>query len=270
MRIVLTQPGFHRTALYAAKVRSFLTLADASTEHSAHLPATFNTHLSHIVAALSTHLTPLLHLSSPPPISSTDDLLPRLHALTTLAGLLSLHMRLDAQTAYHFAPAFKNSDFSSGDMSCFNHAEMAGTQPRGSGVEEGLFPHEMARREGLSGSERERMRGDGAVVQVCVFPGVVACRRGGFESFSSSLSSITTVTALTAPTPNPEDTAVSVRVRRLTTASVYCRWGRGRAWTDDGKPADEPAVHGAAWNGGFIEFKSVVLDAVQRSPLSST
>ncbi|KZM21102.1 hypothetical protein ST47_g7767 [Ascochyta rabiei] len=221
------EDGFDRNALHAAKIRAFLTptstKGEAPITPSLHLPTNFTAHTAHISAALHTHLLPLLALTR-----TQTNLLPALHTLVTTAALLSLHMHLDPHTAYHFAPVFKDQPFSSTEMTCPSAAEQArrGTRPD---------------------EDHRPLPGDEALVQIALLPGVVAYRRGGWE---------TTESTTTAPEHN--DNHIGVRARRLTGAWVYGRWGRRRAWVD-GKPAEDEAVHGGRWEGDFVEFSPGVL-----------
>lgn len=270
-------PGFDRTAAYAAKIRSFLTPSPSSlplqtaptttTPSTLTLPPRFLTHTNHITAALLTHLNPLLSLAPPPhpptphpsstpnPSSSAAHLIPPLHALTSTAALLCLTMRLDAHTAYHFAPVHKETLFSRREMHCVNHAAMVATHPRGDGEGDGICSTELDRRAGLAAEERERMRGDQGVVQVGVFPGVVAFRRGGRGVEDGDEEGEEMGMEMRKRVGREER---GIRVRELLKARVYCRWGRPRVFVD-GRPADEPKVHGVQWReGGFVEFFSGV------------
>lgn len=154
-------------------------------------------------------------------------------------------MRLDAHTAYHFAPVHKETLFSRREMHCVNHAAMVATHPRGEGEGDGICSTELDRRAGLSAEERERMRGDQGVVQVGVFPGVVAFRRGGWGDEDGEEMGMRKRIGREGR---------GIRVRELLKARVYCRWGRQRVFVD-GQPADEPEMHGVQWReGGFVEF----------------
>ncbi|KAF2622966.1 hypothetical protein BU25DRAFT_350935 [Macroventuria anomochaeta] len=263
----LTLTGFDRNALYATKSRSFLTSTSKKGKASIgrpvstlHLPANFNTHVNNTVAALYTHLKPLLHLSrtttATPLSTNSHSIIPRLHSLTTLAALLSLQMRLDPHTAYHFTPVFKDQPFTHSETECFNHSAMIATHPKGSGDLNLISKFEQARCVTLSDTELARMKRDEGLIQITLLPGITAYRLGGWETPSSAAS-------------NPQFEGVGkgkgVRARRLTDAWVYCRWGRQRVW-EGGKSADDPAVHGVGWKeGGFVEFFPGV-QGVRRDP----
>ena len=246
---VLTPTGFDRNKLYADKIREFITSTSRKSKapvdrptSTLHLPVTFSTHVNHIVAAITTHLNPILTLNHS--ISTTPSILPSLHAITTHAALLSLHMRLDPQTHYAFTPAFKEQPYIPSEMHPSNHAAMLATHPKGNGDTDGISAAEQSRRARLSPEELIRMKRDEPLVQIALFPGLIAYRLGGWETRAS-----------TATNPRFETGCEGrgFRARRLTEAWVYCRWGRPRVF-EDGKPADDPEVHGARWKGGFVEF----------------
>lgn len=203
--------GFHRTTLYAAKIRSLLTSPSKPkppTTHppTLHLPPNFTTHTTHITASLLTHLRPILALHpSAPPLSPLP-----LHALITHAALLALQMRLSPHTAYHFPPAFKHQPFSPYTMSCLNAQDLPSTP------------------------EREHSPSATALVQIALFPGVTAYRKGGWEVCSSASPSL-------SPQYESGCAGKGVRERWLTRAWVYCGWGRARGVVDGGE-------------GGFVEF----------------
>lgn len=101
-----TPPDFPRNALHATKLRSFLA-PKSHTTPPLHLPPNFAPHTTHITAALLTHLKPLLalHHPTPPALSlALSAIIPSLHTITVSAGLLSISMRIDAYTVYHFTP----------------------------------------------------------------------------------------------------------------------------------------------------------------------
>lgn len=157
-------------------------------------------------------------------------------------------MRLDPHTVYHFAPVFKEQDFSSESMECINHAQMQQTNPRTPDDAEGLTRAEIRRRQRLSAAEKKRAHNDDALTQITVLDGVTAYRVGGWEARDSTLSDVRF--------EKKEFGNRGVRVRKLTDALVYCRWGRARRFKN-GKGDDVAAQHGDAWDGGFVEFARV-------------
>ncbi|OSS53094.1 hypothetical protein B5807_02184 [Epicoccum nigrum] len=142
-------------------------------------------------------------------------------------------MRLDESTAYSFSPVFKEMPFVRGEMDCFNDTEMKATNPS---KKDGLPAAEMERRAAMSDQERRQMRNEQAMVQVAILPGCEAYRRGGWEDTQASSGK-----------------EKGIRIRRLTDAYVFCRWGLERRWKN-GEAADQPARHGSRWGGGFVEF----------------
>ncbi|KAF2128023.1 hypothetical protein P153DRAFT_264135, partial [Dothidotthia symphoricarpi CBS 119687] len=226
--------GFDRNKRYAETIRDILQKqghrSTTTTNTAIPLPTNFANHVTHIVHALWTHLTPILALD--PTQTSLQTPRPVLDALFTLvaeAAMLSLHMRLDPHTAYHFEPVFKEDLYDSARMECFNDAGMRVQNPR--------TPS--------SGSEKENRRAgnDDPLTQITLMDGVTAYRRGGWETHES-----------TAAKRVFQDGCEGrgVRVRVLTHGWVFCRWGRARKFKD-GAPDDDAAVHGEGFEG-FVEF----------------
>jgi hypothetical protein len=207
------------------------------------LPPSFTNHVNLIVGAIYTHLKPILGLN--PHRADLETIIPPLHTIVTQAGLLSLSMRLDPHTVYHFVPTFKEDTFTSKRMECFNKTQMEQQHPRTSDTEPRLTPAEKARRATLSEAEKKRARNDEPLTQITIMDGVTAYRLGGWESPASTLTS--------RHYEKPEWAHRGVRMRALTQGWVYCRWGRARS-LKDGKGNDVPVAHGVAWNGGFKEF----------------
>jgi hypothetical protein len=244
----LTFIGFDRNTLYAAKIRSFLTSTSKKDKAPTHqltnslqLPINFTNHTNHITTSLISHLKPLFSLNPKP----TDYPIHALYTLTTSTALLSLQMRLDPHTVYHFTPVFKEQPFSRTTMECINEATMIATHPKGKGDEDLISTDEQARRATLNAGELARMRNDEGLVQIALLPGITAYRLGGWETSSSRVDK---------PRFEVGCADQGVRARRLTDAWVFCRWGRARCF-ENGRPADDPAVHGVRWGeGGFIEF----------------
>ncbi|KAF1354435.1 hypothetical protein EJ07DRAFT_133204 [Lizonia empirigonia] len=156
--------GFDRNKLYANKIRTFLTSppnkgkAPATQPTSTlHLPPNFAAHINHTTAALYTHLKPLftldpLHAPATPPTHA----IPLLHAIVIQAALLSLHMRLDAHTAYHLSSVFKEQPLTP-PMECVNHTTMTATRPHTTTT-------------------------DTPVVQISLLPALTAYRLGGWDA----------------------------------------------------------------------------------------
>ncbi|KAJ4316513.1 hypothetical protein N0V94_005432, partial [Neodidymelliopsis sp. IMI 364377] len=175
--------GFERNTLYATTIRSFLSqegespLSQLITDLN--LPSNFADHTNHITAAIWTHISPIYYLHHnrspfiPPPLFNT------LHSLTVHAALLSLHMRIDGHTVYHFTPAFKDQPFTRTNMECFNESAMISTHPQGSGDKDMISKPEQERRKTLDAKELQRMKRDQALVQISLLPGMTAYRRGG-------------------------------------------------------------------------------------------
>lgn len=162
-------------------------------------------------------------------------------------------MHLDAHTAYHLTPAFKEQPFTASSMACLNHLAMISTHPRGTGAKDHIAPTEQARRATLPEEETRRMRHDQGLVQISLFPGLTAYRLGGWETARSGARACKPRSGTEKVEFEPGCSGAGVRVRPLTDAWVYCRWGRPRVWKD-GRPADERETHGVAWKGGFVEF----------------
>ncbi|KAI4604889.1 hypothetical protein J4E83_010937 [Alternaria metachromatica] len=247
---------FERNARYAATI-----LAHLPTPTS--LPHNFNAHVNTIIGALWTHLSPLLSLVHPPPSTpspsstppptpapSLSSVFPELRRLTVSAGLLSLHMHLDPHTAYHHVPLFKEDNYDSSIMECWNDASMRQRNMRNK--YEDVEEDEQKRRDALSETEKKRAGGDTALTQILCFNGVTAYRKGGWEVGSSTLSD--------PVYEKREWRDMGVRVRVLTQGLVYCRWGRALSSQKTAEMDNETGkkVHGDAWRGGgFMQFTEV-------------
>lgn len=242
-RRLMQTTGFVRNRHYATYILSIL---DPNANNSFTLPSNFANHVNHIVGVLVTHLSPILKLDSSS--SSASSLIPHLHSIVTHAGLLSLNMRADPHTVYHFVPIFKEESFSASRMECFNGLSMQQTNPRTSDTDPGLSALEKKRRAKLSEAEKKRSRNDDALTQITIMAGVTAYRVGGWEAFDSRVTNVRY--------EKMEYANEGVRERVLSKAWAYCRWGRARAFKD-GEAADVAARHGEAWKGGFVEFTDV-------------
>ncbi|EOA91452.1 uncharacterized protein SETTUDRAFT_63419, partial [Exserohilum turcica Et28A] len=229
------------------------------------LPSNFHSHITTIVAALSTHLVPLLSLTHPPAHTSTllPHLIPSLQNLVTTAALLSLHMRLDPHTVYHVEPLFKEDRFDRERMECANQREMEETCPyskdsdnsssnRDTGVASSSTGAKVNEKE--KEKERQRAEHDIPLTQMTLLNGMVAYRRGGWETASSTIQQ--------PEYQEREWEDRGVRVRRVTRGWVWCRWGRPRGLSASTKEEGK-RIHGPAWRkGGFVEFTALkgVLD----------
>lgn len=176
-----------------------------------------------------------------------------LHRIVTLAGLLSLVMRLDRHTVYHFEPLFKEDRFDAERMDCYNKEAMQQRNPR-KPPGEPLSEAEQVRRAGLSEAEKSRARMDRPLTQMILMAGVRAYRRGGWETPSSQAK---------APVyEQPQYQRQGIRSRMLTQGWVYCRWGRAPSISSSSSSsgqagARQEKMHGDAWDGGFLEFTDV-------------
>ncbi|KAI4674129.1 uncharacterized protein J4E84_010829 [Alternaria hordeiaustralica] len=247
------QDGFTRNAAYASTI-----LAHLPTPTS--LPANFNAHVNTIIGALWIHLSPLLSLVHPPtypastplpiPAPSLKTVFADLRRLTVSAGILSLHMHLDPHTAYHHVPLFKEDNYDSSIMECWNDEPMRQRNMRNK--YEDVDEDEQKRRDALSETEKKRARGDTALTQILCFNGVTAYRKGGWEVGSS--------TANNPVYEKGEYKNMGVRVRVLTQGLVYCRWGRALSSQKSASMDNETGekIHGDAWReGGFMQFTNV-------------
>ncbi|KAH6853055.1 hypothetical protein BKA58DRAFT_450402 [Alternaria rosae] len=197
--------SFDCNARYAATIR-------------AHLPApTF------LPKNFNGHVTPSSeHYGDPPTLSS---IFKPLRRLTTSAALLSLHMHLDPHTAYHHVPLFKEDNYDSSVMECYNDASMRQRNMHNKYAE--VEGEEQKRRDTLSGWEvgSSDVSGEGGPVY-------------GKREYKN----------------------MGIRVRVLTQGLVYCRWGRAlsmqKAALMDNET--EKKIHGDAWReGGFMQFTDV-------------
>ncbi|KAI4641366.1 uncharacterized protein J4E78_010429 [Alternaria triticimaculans] len=245
--------GFTRNAAYASTILTHLPTPTS-------LPANFNAHVNTIIGALWIHLSPLLSLvcqptypaSTPLPIPapSLKTVFDDLRRLTVSAGILSLHMHLDPHTAYHHVPLFKEDNYDSSVMECWNDGPMRQQNMRNK--YEDVDKDEQERRDALSETEKKRARGDTALTQILCFNGVTAYRKGGWEVGSS--------TANNPVYEKGEYKNMGVRVRVLTQGLVYCRWGRALSSQKSASMDNETGkkIHGDAWReGGFMQFTDV-------------
>lgn len=242
---LLIMTGFDRNTLYAEYIRAELQ-AKKATEVAGPtlvLPPGFDAHVKGVVAGIYTHLSPLINNPTSVGPSSAGETSRKiqedLYKIVAAAGILSLLMRADPHTVYYFVPTFKEDSFTSKHMECFNRRNMEVTNPR----ERKTWP------DGTTDAEKSRASGDEPLTQITIMDGVTAYRRGGWETGGSTPGKVNYAH------PNGRDTGIRCRI--LTHGWVYCRWGRPRKF-QDGKHADNPKVHGAAWKGdGFIEFRNV-------------
>jgi hypothetical protein len=235
--------GFDRNTFYATEARRITSDPPKTTSK---LPPNFANHTNRIVGTLYTHLKPILTLNPSSP--SRETIILALHTIVTHAGILSLSMRTDPHTVYHFEPLFKEDTFTSKRMECVNQNSMQQTNPRTSDDTLGLTAKAKQRRAHLSAAEKKRARNDDPLTQITIMDGVTAYRLGGWEAPDSSITNV--------KYERHEYANKGVRVRKLTDGLVYCRWGRARRFKN-GKGNDVAAQHGNAWNGGFVEFNQV-------------
>lgn len=202
------------------------------------LPPNFSAHVNIIVASIFTHIEPILRLKQHNPSNFATEIYPALYDLVASAGILSLHMRVDPHTVYYFTPVFKEDNFRGKYMESFNHAHMVATHPRDRKT---WPPH-------VSEDEKRRAQNDDALTQITIMDGVTAYRVGGWETSESDPWRVRYAEG---------SEAKGIRSRILTHGWVCCRWGRARRFVD-GRPKDDPKVHGAAWkHPGFVEFRDV-------------
>jgi hypothetical protein len=209
------------------------------------LPSNFSNHVNFVVGALVTHLAPILSLDYR---FNRKSMIIGLHEIVTHAGILSLAMRIDPHTVYHFEPVFKEDTFSSKRTDCFNNKDMEQTNPHTDDNHALLRKTEKTRRTVLSSVEKRRAKNDDPLTQITIMDGVTAYRKGGWETADSEV--------LKAKYERTDFRDQGVRARMLVPGWVFCRWGRAREFKDD-KSADVAKVPGVAWNGGFREFADV-------------
>ena len=248
--------GFDRSKHYAVALQKILNRGSGLSSDF-ELPTNFNNHVNRILGALWAHLYPFFHLSDRMNVVLGQSKVPEevfepLQKIVIQAGILSLQMRIDPHTVYYFEPVFKEDNFDSKRMECFNFRQMQQQHPRHTPAELEnleLDPEEVERRAKLSEAERKRARNDDPLTQITIMDAICAYRLGGWETANSTIA---------APEyEKPEYPNQGVRTRLLTQAWVYCRWGRARRF-QAGKPDDGGEhVHGDAWKGGFKEFTDV-------------
>ncbi|OCK85905.1 hypothetical protein K432DRAFT_250567, partial [Lepidopterella palustris CBS 459.81] len=232
------EDSFDRTRAYANAIKQFLP---AST-----LPTLFSTHIQTLTLRLYTLLLPLLTLShgTPPSIpkrpspthttlsqQTLDTTISSLFSLLTRAACLSIALRLDSSSVYHFPQTPKDGCYASSNMECFNNTTMACTNPKSRAWPAAVPP-----------AERQRALDDAPLIRITCMDACHVYRRGGWEGEES----------------DPGWKELGIRSRQLTQAWVACRWGRSRCW-ERGQKADRREVHGEKWaEPGFVEFRDVV------------
>ena len=248
--IINTTLGFERNAHYASYIRSVLSTTKSGPLV---LPPNFTNHVNTIIGALWVHLCPILCLTDfKAGANGTLDaaIFTPLHKLVTEAALISLHMRLDAHTVYHHEPMFKEDNFDSTRMECFNKLDMMQQNPRN--VVSDCSAKEQERRAQLSETEKARSRGDQLLTLITIMDGITAYRLGGWEAPSSRPDHVVY--------EKPEYKDMGVRTRTITHGWVYCRWGRPRsaqATADLGEETGKK-IHGDVWRkGGFANFTDI-------------
>lgn len=237
--------GFTRNEKYAMRARGHMDV-DPLSNTPFELPSNFANHVNRIVGVIYTHIKPIWTLN--PTAPERQDIVGNLHAIVTYAGILSLQMRIDPHTVYHFQPLFKEDTYTSKSMECFNQDRMVQTNPRTSETDAGLENAEKKRRAALSAPEKKRAQNDDPLTQITILEGINAYRLGGWEAPDSTI--------LGVKHEKSEYANEGVRVRKLTNGLAYCRWGRARCFKD-GNSDDVPGHHGTAWHGGFAEFNDV-------------
>ncbi|PSN67140.1 hypothetical protein BS50DRAFT_667411 [Corynespora cassiicola Philippines] len=230
--------GFDRNQRYALAVQKRF-LSHDRTRLS--LPPNFKLHAQEISLAIFTHVKHILELKPNHESISYRNVFDSIHSIVVTAGILSLTMRADPSTVYYFSPVFKELEFDSNYMECFNKDEMKETNPR-SRTE---WPM------GTASAEKQRARLDEPLVQITIMDGLTAYRQGGWETVDSP--------ALYGKEEREYEDGMAdqgIRSRLLTHQWAYCRWGRPRKF-EGAANADDPKTHGDQWNGGFIEFSDM-------------
>ncbi|ORY16649.1 hypothetical protein BCR34DRAFT_476214 [Clohesyomyces aquaticus] len=248
--------GFVRNTKYAEIISRYLRAVDdpkTTKPNSLPLPADFHRYTQHIALAIYTHLSPILSLhwkmpsssrsrsssSSSPPLEY-QTLLKDLYTLTTRAGALSIQMRIDPHTAYHFTPMFKEDRFLPKFADCFNISRLQAAHPRNPAK---VWP------DNFSEQEIRKRKLDDAVICVTMMSGVTAYRKGGWEAKDSRVGLVRY--------EGKDGTEKGLRSRCLTQGWVYVRWGRGRKW-EKGVEVTKKEDYGMLWDGGFVEFRDLV------------
>jgi hypothetical protein len=159
-------------------------------------------------------------------------------------------MHLDPHTVYHHVPLFKEDNYTSSVMECFNEESMK--QRNMDNTFEEVGAEEQERCAKLSEAEKKRAKGDTALTQIVCFEGVTAYRRGGWEDGKSSIDK--------PIFEKSEYEDMGIRARVLTHGLTYCRWGRARSMQNAGSLDEETGkrIHGDVWReGGFRNFTDV-------------
>ncbi|KAF2713679.1 hypothetical protein K504DRAFT_144244 [Pleomassaria siparia CBS 279.74] len=224
--------GFNRNTEYAKYILGQLN-ADTGNMPELELPAGFDSHAKEIAGAIFTHLDPLIIDGR-----LKQNIMPGLFDIVATAGIYSILMHADPHTVYYFVPAHKEDKFKPEHTEAFNKSRMIATNPRQRKVWDPKTTKE----------EKVRASRDEAINQIILLNGITAYRQGGWETYTS--------TPYLPAWKAVDGKDTGIRCRILTHNWVYCRWGRARQFRN-GKATDVSRIHGAAWKGGFIEFRNV-------------
>ena len=236
--------GFDRNAAYANAIAGQLDTKRATNEY--YLPSKFAKHAEEIATRLSILLLPILKMDPDLTVfksysqgaagqqSRRRDFQAVVHELFELvsrAGMLSLAMRLDCNTVYHFVPTCTEEQYDNKVMDCGNEDAMRNEHPQ--------------RREwpaGTTEQERQRAVSDEALITVVCMEGCTAYRRGGWQDGAGIHE-------------EHDGGKMGLRHSMLTTSAVMCRWGRPPARGQTSSFENMKKIHGKAFRQpGFVQF----------------
>ncbi|KAF2017652.1 hypothetical protein BU24DRAFT_420693 [Aaosphaeria arxii CBS 175.79] len=160
-----------------------------------------------------------------------------LYNIIVKAGIISLIMRCDPHTIYHFPHSFKETVFDGRTMEVVNFEDMQAEDPRS----RKSWP------QGYTKDDKDTARNYSPLTQIILMDGIEAYRRGGWETADSTRWS---------PEYAQGTENEGFRVRRIVPAWTYLRWGKPRRFERGVEIANEK-IHGKDWNGGFVEFQDV-------------
>ncbi|KAJ9646371.1 hypothetical protein H2199_002420 [Coniosporium tulheliwenetii] len=142
-----------------------------------------------------------------------------LYRIVTTTALVSIKMRRDWYTIYHFQPSFKDDSFNRETMDCYNRQTMMKKNPH---------QQEYDPANGFTDEWLNEHAKDVALTRICCFDACVAYRRG-------------------AAGKTEEDLKRGFTSRKLLPALVACRWGQARF-----------SYKGEEVGKGYVEFGNVV------------
>lgn len=142
-----------------------------------------------------------------------------LYRIVTTAAFVSIKIRRDLHTIYHFSSSFKDDSFNRETMDCYNRQTMMKKNPH---------QQEYDPANGFTDEWLNEHSKDIVLTRICCFDACVAYRRGAADK-------------------TKEDSKRGFTSRKLLPALVACRWGHARF-----------SYKGEEVGKGYVEFGNVM------------